>query len=86
VTQTRATLSKTEVRAPFDGVVVLKDAEVGEVVSPNALGNQSRGSVATLVDFASLEVQVELPETSLAAVSVGAPATAARRPRASPPR
>jgi len=72
--QARATLEKTEVRAPFDGVVVLKDAEVGEVVSPNAQGAQSRGSVATMVDFATLEVQVEVPETNLAAVVVGAPA------------
>lgn len=70
----RATLGKTYVRAPFDGVVVLKDAEVGEVVSPNALGGQSRGSVATMVDFASLEIQVELPETSLSSVAVGRPA------------
>lgn len=68
-----AALAKTEVRAPFDGIVVLKDAEVGEVVSPNSQGVSSRGSVATLVDFSSLEVQVELPETSLAAVSIGAP-------------
>jgi multidrug resistance efflux pump len=66
----RATLDKTVVRAPFDGVVVLKDAEVGEVVSPNALGGQSRGSVATMVDFSTLEVQVELPETSLDSVEV----------------
>ncbi len=67
----QATLDKTYVRAPFDGVVVLKDAEVGEVVSPNALGGQSRGSVATMVDFSTLEVQVELPETSLGSVQVG---------------
>ncbi|WP_145205132.1 efflux RND transporter periplasmic adaptor subunit [Planctomycetes bacterium Poly30] len=70
----RATLDKTFVRAPFDGVVVLKDAEVGEVVSPNALGGQSRGSVATMVDFSTLEVQVELPETSLDSVVIGRPA------------
>lgn len=70
----QATLDKTEVRAPFDGVVVLKDAEVGEVVSPNSQGGNSRGSVATMVDFASLEVQVELPERSIASVRVGAPA------------
>ncbi len=71
----QATLDKTEVRAPFDGIVVLKDAEVGEVVSPNSLGGNSRGSVATMVDFATLEVQVELPETNLNAAVVGAPAT-----------
>ena len=70
----RATLEKTEVRAPFDGIVVLKNAEVGEVVSPNAVGSQSRGSVVTMVDLASLEVQVEVPETSLAAVVAGAEA------------
>jgi RND family efflux transporter MFP subunit len=69
-----ATLEKTEVRAPFDGIVVLKDAEVGEVVSPNAVGTNSRGSVVTMVDFDSLEVQVEVPETSLAAVALGASA------------
>jgi RND family efflux transporter MFP subunit len=68
----RATLEKTEVRAPFDGIVVLKDAEVGEVVSPNVQGGTSaRGSVVTMVDFASLEVQAEVPETSLAGVVVG---------------
>jgi multidrug resistance efflux pump len=72
--QARATLDKMEVRAPFDGVVVLKDAEVGEVVSPNAVGAQSRGSVATMVDFASLEVQVEVPEANLAAVELDSPA------------
>ena len=69
-----ATLSKTEVVAPFDGVVVLKDAEVGEVVSPNSGGGtNARGSVATLVDFSSLEVQADVPETSLKAVELEAP-------------
>jgi len=71
----QATLDKTNVRAPFDGVVVLKDAEIGEVVSPNGLGGNSRGSVATMVDFATLEVQVELPETNLSAAVVGEDAT-----------
>ncbi len=72
--QAAATLAKTAVRAPFDGVVVLKDAEVGEVVSPNALGGNSRGSVATMVDFSTLEAQVELPETSISGVQIGAEA------------
>lgn len=71
----QASLAKRFVRAPFDGIVVLKDAEVGEVVSPNSLGNSSRGAVVTMVDFDSLEVQVELSETRLSAVKIGAPAT-----------
>lgn len=71
----KATLDKTDVRAPFDGIVVLKDAEVGEVVSPNVQGgSNARGAVCTLVDFDSLEVQANVPETTLAAVQQGAPA------------
>ena len=73
--QAKATLDKTDVRAPFDGVVVLKDAEVGEVVSPNVQGGgNARGAVCTMVDFDSLEVQANVPETTLASVTVGAPA------------
>lgn len=73
--QAKATLDKTDVRAPFDGVVVLKDAEVGEVVSPNAQGgSNARGAVCTMVDFDSLEVQANVPENTLKSVAVGAPA------------
>ena len=70
----RATLQKTEVRAPFDGIVVLKDAEVGEVVSPNSqAGGSARGAVATMVDFKTLEAQAEVPESSIGAVEIGKP-------------
>lgn len=73
--QAQATLDKTNVRAPFDGIVVLKDAEVGEVVSPNSQGgSNARGSVCTMVDFNTLEVQADLPETSLPSVQLGAKA------------
>ncbi|MCK5942981.1 MAG: efflux RND transporter periplasmic adaptor subunit [Planctomycetes bacterium] len=73
--QAKATLDKTDVRAPFDGIVVLKDAEVGEVVSPNAQGgSNARGAVCTMVDFDSLEVQANVPENTLSSVAVGAPA------------
>lgn len=75
VAEARAKLDKTYVRAPFDGIVVLKDAEVGEVVSPNSQGgSNARGSVCTMVDFASLEVQADVPETSISSVVIGSPA------------
>jgi len=66
-------LSKSSVFAPFDGVITAKNAEVGEVVSSLSAGANSRGSVATLVDFDTLEVQIELAQTSLRAARVGAP-------------
>lgn len=62
-------LDKTYVRAPFAGVIVDKGAEQGEVVAATGAGGNSRGSVATLVDFKTLEVQIELPETRLAAIA-----------------
>jgi len=72
----RATLDKTYVRAPFDGIVVLKDAEVGEVVSPNSQsGSNARGSIVTMVDLDSLEVQAEVPETNIKSVRLEGRAT-----------
>ncbi|MFQ5749356.1 MAG: efflux RND transporter periplasmic adaptor subunit, partial [Planctomycetota bacterium] len=67
-------IDKSSIYAPFDGVIIQKNAEVGEVVSSiSASGPNARGAVATLVDFQSLEVQVELAQTSLRAARVGAP-------------
>lgn len=64
-------LDKTYVRAPFDGLVVHKDAELGEVVAATGAGGNSRGSVATIVDPKTLEVQVELSETRLGSIAQG---------------
>ncbi len=66
-------LEKTFVRAPFAGVIVDKGAEQGEVVAATGAGGNSRGSVATLVDLATLEVQIELPETRLGTVTADNP-------------
>jgi RND family efflux transporter MFP subunit len=65
-------IDKSSVFAPFAGVITAKNAEVGEVVSSIASGINTRGSVATLVDFETLEVQVELAQSSLRAARVGA--------------
>ncbi len=66
-------VAKSSVYAPFAGVITAKNAEVGEVVSSLSAGANSRGSVATLADFDTLEVQVELAQTSLKAARDGAP-------------
>jgi multidrug efflux pump subunit AcrA (membrane-fusion protein) len=54
-------------------VVTEKNAEVGEIVSSIATGANARGSVATLVDFETLEVQIELAQTTLDVARAGAP-------------
>ncbi len=63
-------VEKTRIRAPFRGLVIRKDAEQGEVLAPTGAGN-SRGSVFTIVDPSSLEMQVELSERRLADIAEG---------------
>lgn len=75
VDETRVLLRNSSIYAPFAGVITAKNAEVGEVVSAiGATGPNARGAVATLVDFSTLEVQVELAQTALAGVELNAPA------------
>jgi RND family efflux transporter MFP subunit len=73
ISEIETRIDKSTVYAPFSGVVVEKNAEVGEVVSSIGGGANARGSVATLVDFDTLEVQIELAQTTLDAARIGAP-------------
>jgi RND family efflux transporter MFP subunit len=60
------------VRAPFDGIVVSKDAQRGEIVSPiSAGGGFTRTGIATLVDMNSLEIEVDVNESYIARVQGG---------------
>lgn len=64
------------VRAPFAGVVVSKDAQVGEMVSPvSAGGGFTRTGIATIVDMNSNEVEVDVNESYIARVEPGQPVT-----------
>jgi RND family efflux transporter MFP subunit len=74
---TEEALENTFVRAPFNGVVIRKRAEVGETVSPFGVqGQASRegGAIATIADLAELEVQTEVSENSVAKLVHGMPA------------
>jgi RND family efflux transporter MFP subunit len=60
------------VRAPFDGIVVSKDAQRGEMVSPNSAGGGfTRTGIATVVDMNSIEVEVDVNEAYIARVKTG---------------
>lgn len=50
------------VRAPFDGVVVSKDAQPGEIISPMSSGGFTRTGIATIVDMDSREIEVDVNE------------------------
>jgi RND family efflux transporter MFP subunit len=65
------------VRAPFAGVVVSKDAQPGEMVSPvSAGGGYTRTGIATIVDMSSLEIEVDVNESYIARVTSGQAAEA----------
>jgi len=69
-------LDNCTVRAPFAGIVVSKDAQVGEMVSPNSAGGGfTRTGIATIVDMKSLEVEVDVNESYIARVRPGMPVT-----------
>ena len=66
---TEEAIENTNVRAPFDGVVIKKRAEVGETVSPFGFAGQAAregGAIATIADLDELEVQTEVSENSVA--------------------
>ena len=69
-----ANVENTLVRAPFDGTVLRKDAEVGEVVAPSVGGGLTRGAVVTMADFSTLEVEVDVNEAYIARIRQAAPA------------
>lgn len=75
--QRRQDLDDLVIRAPFAGVVISKDAQPGEMVSPiSAGGGFTRTGIATLVDMDSREIEVDVNEAFINRVAPGQPAEA----------
>jgi len=64
----------TLIRAPFDGVIVSKSANVGDMVTPFSSAADSKGAVVNMVDMSTLEVEADVSESSLSRIRVGEPA------------
>lgn len=65
-------LDDTVIRSPFAGVVVSKDAQPGEMISPNSAGGgNTRTGIATVVDMSSLEIEVDVNEAYIGRVYAG---------------
>ncbi|MEM9301081.1 MAG: efflux RND transporter periplasmic adaptor subunit [Pseudomonadota bacterium] len=73
----RQLLDELTIRAPFDGVVIAKAAQPGEMVSPiSAGGGFTRTGICTIVDMGSLEIEVDVNEAYIQRVSAGQEALA----------
>ncbi|MBK8958657.1 MAG: efflux RND transporter periplasmic adaptor subunit [Proteobacteria bacterium] len=71
--EARVAVEYTLIRAPFDGVVLKKEADVGDVLAPFAAANSSKGAVVTMADLDTLEVEADIAESNLTSVKAGQP-------------
>lgn len=71
VKQSEVALESTLIRAPFDGTVLTKNADVGEVVAPLGAGSNTRAAVVTIADLSSLQVEADVSESNLQKISIG---------------
>jgi RND family efflux transporter MFP subunit len=66
-------VDNTIIRAPFDGTVINKLAEIGDIVAPMASSASAAGAVVKLADMSSLEVEADVSEANIQKVTVGQP-------------
>ncbi len=63
----------TEIRAPFDGVVLVKNANIGDIITPFSSAAGAQGAVVTMADMSTLEVEADVSESNLAKAKIGMP-------------
>ena len=66
-------LENTRIRAPFNGTVLTKNADVGEVVAPLAASVSSRSAVVTIADMMSLKVEADVSESNIERIALNQP-------------
>ena len=66
-------VEQTLIRAPFDGVVLTKNANVGDIITPFSSAADSKGAVVNMADMDTLEVEADVAESSIGKIRVGMP-------------
>jgi len=64
-------VEQTVIRAPFDGVVLTKNANIGDTITPFSQALDTKGAVVTMADMTTLEVEADVSEANLQKVKVG---------------
>jgi len=64
-------LENTLIRAPFDGTVLTKNADVGEIVAPFAASASSKAAVVMIADMKSLQVEADVSESNIVRITPG---------------
>jgi len=66
-------LEQTLIRAPFDGIVLTKNANVGDIITPFSSATDSKGAVVNMADMDTLEVEADVSENSIAKIRIAMP-------------
>ncbi|GAA7771499.1 efflux RND transporter periplasmic adaptor subunit [Helicobacter pylori] len=66
-------VEQTVVRAPFDGVVLIKHANVGDNITPFSAAADTKGAIVTIADMSTLEVEADVAESNIAKITVEQP-------------
>lgn len=61
------------IRAPFDAVVLTKNADIGDIVTPLGAAANAKAAVVTIADMSSLQVEADVSESSIEQVKRGQP-------------
>jgi RND family efflux transporter MFP subunit len=69
----KVALEYTQIRAPFDAVVLTKNADIGDIVSPISGAANAKAAVVTIADMSSLQVEADVSESNLEKVKFGQP-------------
>ena len=66
-------VDQTVIRAPFDGIVLTKNANVGDNITPFSSAADSKGAVVTIADMDTLEVEADVSESAIGRIKAGQP-------------
>lgn len=72
--QAEVALEQTLIRAPFDGIVLTKNANMGDIITPFSSAADSKGAVVNMADMDTLEVEADVSEASISKIKAGMPA------------
>jgi RND family efflux transporter MFP subunit len=71
--EAEVTLEYAHIRAPFDAVVLTKNADIGDIITPLGAAANAKAAVVTIADLDSLQVEVDVAESNIEQVKVGGP-------------
>jgi len=73
VEEAKVLVEYSNIRAPFDAVVLTKSADIGDIVTPLGAAANAKAAVVTIADMSSLQVEVDVSESNISQVRAGQP-------------